>query len=426
MADDLSKRLAGLTPEQRELLLRRLRKEGLAVPGEAPPSSSSSSVAAPDASGLPLLTLDSGPEPEPSDRPIDFSLFFFSDGGAKSPAESYDLLLESARFADRHGFAAVWTPERHFQDFGGLYPNPSILGAALAAVTERLGIRAGSVVLPLHDPRRIAAEWAVVDRLSSGRTGLSFASGWHPTDFALRPEAYGDRRERMFQGIEKVRRLWRGEGRLEPRPVQPELPVWVTCSTNAATWTRAGEIGAHVLTIIQPLPALAEKIARYRSARAEHGFDPESGRVTVMVHAFVGDDEEAVRQKVRAPMTSYLKTYFDQYGFLAPGAGGAGIQGVRESDVDTLLALAFDSYFSSLSLLGRPGKGTRLIDRLRAIGVDEAACLIDFGVDAPSILEALPALARLRSQSSRPAGAATPPWPSGGGSSGPSPGSPGS
>lgn len=388
MADDLSKRLAGLTPEQRELLLRRLRKEGLAVPGETPHPAA-------DPSGLPLFTLDPGPEPEPSDRPIDFSLFFFSDGGAKSPAESYDLLLESARFADRHGFAAVWTPERHFQDFGGLYPNPSILGAALAAVTGRLGIRAGSVVLPLHDPRRIAEEWAVVDRLSNGRIGLSFASGWHPTDFALRPEAYGDRRERMFQGIEEVRRLWRGEGRLEPRPVQAELPVWVTCSTNVATWTRAGEIGAHVLTIIQPLPALAERIARYRSARAEHGLDPESGRVTVMVHAFVGDDEEAVREKVRAPMTSYLKTYFDQYGFLA---GGAGIQGIRESDVDTLLALAFDSYFSSLSLLGRPDKGARLIDRLRAIGADEAACLIDFGVDAPSILEALPALARLRSR----------------------------
>jgi alkanesulfonate monooxygenase SsuD/methylene tetrahydromethanopterin reductase-like flavin-dependent oxidoreductase (luciferase family) len=112
-----------------------------------------------------------------------------------------------------------------------------------------------------------------------------------------------------------------------------------------------------------------------------------------MVHAFVGDDEEAVREKVRAPMTSYLRTYFDQYGFLA---GGAGIQGVRESDVDTLLSIAFESYFSSLSLLGHPDKGARLIDRLRAIGVDEAACLIDFGVDAASILDALPALERLR------------------------------
>lgn len=362
---DLEKRLAGLTPEQRELLLRRLKKEGLAVPGEEAPREATP------------FTFDPGPEPEPSDRPIRFSLFFFSDGGAKSPAESYELLLESARFADRAGFAAVWTPERHFQDFGGLYPNPSLLGAALAAVTERIGIRAGSVVLPLHDPERVAGEWAVVDRLSNGRAGLSFATGWHPTDFALRPEAYADRREIMFRGIETVRRLL-------------PVPVWVTCSTNAATWTRAGEIGANVLTIIQPLPTLTERITRYRQARSESGLDPEAGQVTVMVHAFVGENEEAVRAKVREPMTSYLKTYFDQHGSQAEG-----------TDVDALLAAAFESYFSSLSLLGHPDKGARLIDRLRAAGADEAACLIDFGLDAPSILEALPALDRLRARCER-------------------------
>jgi alkanesulfonate monooxygenase SsuD/methylene tetrahydromethanopterin reductase-like flavin-dependent oxidoreductase (luciferase family) len=371
VADDLSRRLAGLTPEQRELLLRRLRKEGLEVPGEK------KSPAEPSAAA-PLFALDPGPEPDlsdrSSDRPIDFSLFFFS--GLSS---GYDLLLESARFADRHGFAAVWTPERHFQGFGGLYPNPAVLGAALAAATGRIGIRAGSVVLPLHEPRRVAEEWAVVDRLSRGRVGLSFAPGWHPTDFALRPESYAGRRELMFDGIETVRRLWRGE-----------LPVWLTCSTNPATWSRAAEIGANVLTIIQPLPTLAERIARYRAAAPD-------GRVTVMVHAFVGDDEAAVREKVRGPMTAYLRTYFDQYGFLAGGGDNLrGLQSLRAADVDALMEIAFESYFSSLSLLGEPGKCARLIDRLRAIGVDEAAGLIDFGVDAPSILEALPALDRLR------------------------------
>jgi alkanesulfonate monooxygenase SsuD/methylene tetrahydromethanopterin reductase-like flavin-dependent oxidoreductase (luciferase family) len=371
MADDLARRLAGLTPEQRELLLRRLKKEGLRQPGE------------PREPVLPVPSVLSVPSLTPSDRPIRFSLFFFSGGASKTPAESYDLLIESARFADRQGFAAVWTPERHFQEFGGLYPNPAVLGAALAAATEQLGIRAGSVVLPLHEPSRVAEEWAMVDRLSDGRAGVSFASGWHPTDFALKPESYADRREAMFRGIETVRRLWRG--------VQPELPVWVTCSTNAATWTRAGEIGANVLTIVQPLPTLAERIARYRAARSERGHDP--GQVTVMVHAFVGEDEEAARETVRAPMTAYLKTYFDQYGFLA-----GSLEGVRESDVDALLAMAFEVYFSSLSLLGRPDKCAHLIDQLRAIGVDEAACLVDFGVDARAILDALPALDRLRAR----------------------------
>ena len=125
--------------------------------------------------------------------------------------DRYRLLLDGAKFADAHGFAAVWTPERHFHEFGGLYPNPALTSAAVAVVTEHVEIRAGSVVLPLHNPIGVAEDWAVVDNLSNGRVGLSFASGWHANDFALAPENFERRRELMAEGIETVRALWRGE-----------------------------------------------------------------------------------------------------------------------------------------------------------------------------------------------------------------------
>ena len=70
---------------------------------------------------------------------------------------------------------------------------------------------AGSVVLPLHNPIRVAEEWSVVDNLSNGRVGLSFASGWHARDFVLQPENFKNRRELMANGIETVKALWRGE-----------------------------------------------------------------------------------------------------------------------------------------------------------------------------------------------------------------------
>src|SRR3954447_24579909 len=150
---------------------------------------------------------------------MDFSLFFFATSaadagtpvGTPGGGDGYDLLLASARFADANGFAAVWTPERHFHPFGGRYPNPAVIGAALAAVTERVGIRAGSIVGPLHHPARITEEWSVVNNLSAGRVGVSFASGWHSGDFALRPDNYTDRRNVMIDTMETVRRLWRGE-----------------------------------------------------------------------------------------------------------------------------------------------------------------------------------------------------------------------
>src|SRR5207253_3560653 len=128
-------------------------------------------------------------------KQLDFSLFYFSSDERSAGDDKYRLLMEGARFADRAGFTAVWTPERHFHAFGGLYPNPSVISAALAAITERIRIRAGSVVLPLHHPVRVAEEWSVVDNLSRGRVGLSFAAGWHADDFIFAPERYAARKQ---------------------------------------------------------------------------------------------------------------------------------------------------------------------------------------------------------------------------------------
>ncbi|WP_299486091.1 LLM class flavin-dependent oxidoreductase, partial [Acaryochloris sp. IP29b_bin.137] len=106
-----------------------------------------------------------------------FSLFYFDGDGLTSQDDPYKLLIESSKFADQNGFSAVWTPERHFHAFGGLYPNPAMTSAALAMVTEKIQLRAGSVVLPLHHPVRVAEDWAVVDQLSGGRVAIAFASG---------------------------------------------------------------------------------------------------------------------------------------------------------------------------------------------------------------------------------------------------------
>src|SRR6185436_6916569 len=69
---------------------------------------------------------------EVKERAMEFSLFYFASDEQKEASHKYKLLIEGAKFADRHGFAAVWTPERHFHSFGGLYPNPAVTSAAIA------------------------------------------------------------------------------------------------------------------------------------------------------------------------------------------------------------------------------------------------------------------------------------------------------
>ncbi len=263
--------------------------------------------------------------PDVSGRPLDFGLFYFSADARQDVQQRYRLLLEGARFADTHGFCAVWTPERHFHEFGGLYPNPAVTSAAVAAVTSRIRVRAGSVVLPLHHPIRVAEEWAMVDNLSNGRVELSFASGWHANDFALMPQNYESRREKMAEGIETVRRLWRGEAvpatngqgrpievRSYPAPVQAEPPMWITAAGSLDTFRLAGKLGTRMLTNLlgQTVEELAGKIAAYRQAWREAGHQGD-GHVTLMLHTFVGGDLDEVRQTVRAPLLAYLKSSTD-------------------------------------------------------------------------------------------------------------------
>jgi natural product biosynthesis luciferase-like monooxygenase protein len=121
---------------------------------------------------------------------VELSLFYFADDALRSTEHRYLLLLEGPQFADHHNFSAVWIPERYFDVFGGLYPNPAVTGAAVAALTTGVNIRAGSVVAPLHHILRLAEDWLVVDNLSGGRIGLSLAPGWSEGDFVLRPEAF--------------------------------------------------------------------------------------------------------------------------------------------------------------------------------------------------------------------------------------------
>ena len=194
-------------------------------------------------------------------QPIGFSLFFWNVAET-TPVDGspYNLVLRASQYADKHDFEAVWTPERHFGGFGGYYPNPSVISAAIAATTNKVAIRAGSCVLPLHHPVRVAEEWSVVDNLSGGRVGLSMAAGWNPNDFVLKPDGFANAKDLMFEGIEQVRSLWRGEAvtfegakgpqdvKSLPRPVQEELPIWVTAAGNPETFRKAGEIGANILT----------------------------------------------------------------------------------------------------------------------------------------------------------------------------------
>ena len=367
-----------------------------------------------------------------SAQKMDFSIYYWGNDDGIGP-KKYELLLEGAKFADTHGFCAVWTPERHFHAFGGPYPNPSVTGAAVAAVTRNIGVRAGSCVVPLHHPARIAEEWAVIDNLTNGRAGLAVASGWHPDDFVLRPENTPPaNRQALFDTTDQIRRLWRGEAvefptktgtfaaKTQPRPVSKELEIWVTTAGNPETWRDAGRIGAHVLTHLlgQSIDEVAGKITLYHDALREAGHDPANFKVTLMLHTYVARDREQARETARGPMKDYLRSaagLIKQYAWAFPAfKKPKGVTNPAEIDIRTLeaeeleaiLDFAFERYFEDSGLFGTVDDCLDRVEQLKRIGVNEVACLIDYGIASEKVMEGLYPLAEVLRRSNEGAGPA--------------------
>lgn len=357
-----------------------------------------------------------------SDRHMDFSLYFWGNDGGPGP-KKYQMLLDGARFADENGFRAIWTPERHFHAFGGPYPNPAVTGAAIAAVTNGIDVRSGSCVAPLHHPARIAEEWAIIDNLTDGRAGLGIAAGWQPNDFVLRPEnSPPNNKKAMFETIEILRKLWRGEEVefpladgtphaviTQPRPVSKELPIWVTIAGNPDTWREAGEIGANVLTHLlgQSVDEVEGKIRIYHDALRKAGHDPADFTVTLMLHTYIAETREKARDMARGPMKEYMGAaagLIKQFAWVFPAfKRPKGVSNAFELDlgvltpdeVDEILEHAFLRYFEDSGMFGTIEDAIARTEQLKRIGVDEIACLIDYGIAPEAVLEGLKPLAQV-------------------------------
>ncbi|KUL21275.1 non-ribosomal peptide synthetase [Streptomyces regalis] len=351
---------------------------------------------------------------EPTARTTDFSVYFFGDypQDASTPRHGqYELLMDVARFADRHGFHALWMPERHFHSFGGLFPNPAVLAAALSRETERIRLNAGSVVLPLHDPIRVAEEWSMVDNLSGGRVGIGVASGWSAKDFVFFPERFGRHKELMYEQLEEVRKFWRGDAmrraggdgeaevRLFPRPVQDAPPLYTAVVGNPASYELAARHDLGIVTnlMTQSVEQLRENIALYRRTRAQHGLDPDAGRVAVLLHTYLADDHDTARTEAYEPLSRYLRASLSVFSGVTNSLGHSiDLAELSEDDLDAVFRRAYGRYCDQRALIGTVDSVRPVVDAVTAAGANEIVALVDFGVAEDALRGGLPHLDALR------------------------------
>ncbi|HVC45224.1 MAG TPA: LLM class flavin-dependent oxidoreductase [Candidatus Binataceae bacterium] len=155
-------------------------------------------------------------------------------------ADLYAEILDQIVWAEDHGFDDVWLSEHHFIDDGYL---PSMLpaAAAIAARTKRIRIPLGVLLMPFHNPVRLAEDIAVVDVISRGRFELGVGVGYKVEEFEGFNVAFGERGGRTNEALQIIDRLLRGEtvtfkgkyfeinrARVTPDAVQqPRPPIWV-------------------------------------------------------------------------------------------------------------------------------------------------------------------------------------------------------
>ena len=162
----------------------------------------------------------------------------------------YPAALEMIRFGEEIGIGRVGLMEHHGSEDGYL-PASFVMGGAVAAITKRIRITLGAVLLPLHDPVKLAEQIAVLDLISDGRLEVVFGAGYVPSEFAMFKVSLHDRGKLLDQGIEIILRALAGErfeadGRpifVRPLPIQPPREILIGGGGVAASARRAARFG---------------------------------------------------------------------------------------------------------------------------------------------------------------------------------------
>ena len=240
-----------------------------------------------------------------------FSIFTTLPPCDRTPDQVLKDFREQVVLADQMGFHAVWIGEHHFQPFGGGdLPNPILIGADIAARTERIRIGQMANIAVWWHPIRLAEDLAILDNLTEGRVEAGFGRGirgyegpqFHPNAHPHKPE----NRELFTETIEIVRKAWTQEFfshegpnyrfpaedtrfshpmyppnpewqngdevirlRVTPKPFQkPHPPIW-QAADSTSSYEFAARRGHSVIGVARSFEGTREAWTRYREVASE-------------------------------------------------------------------------------------------------------------------------------------------------------------
>ena len=158
--------------------------------------------------------------------PVKFGYYILNTYVPELDGESPELYahwLEQIDAAENLGFDSLWITEHHFRNFGGMMPSPSVILAAAAQRTKKMRLGSAVSILPMHNPLRIAEEFAMVDLLSNGRLNFGAGRGMHPTEYAVFGYEWKNAQSRLPEALDIVIKAWSG-GEFEWKGAHYQFP----------------------------------------------------------------------------------------------------------------------------------------------------------------------------------------------------------
>jgi len=283
-----------------------------------------------------------------------------------------DEVLEQTVVAEELGFDAAWYAEHHFAEYG-VNPSPHVTLAAAAKMTRNIRLGVAVSVLPLHDPVRVAEDYAVVDILSGGRLLLGLGSGYLPFEFAGFKIPMEDKALRFNDALDVILKAWSGpfshqgpyyqypEITLNVQPIQkPFPPLWVAALRKEGV-KHIARMGYRIMGIAyvnsNSRSELADVIQTYKTAYREHGHgNADNLEIPVAFHVHVAESREEAEANAKEALNLYLRTR--KYG--------------KDIQYEDLVQ-------REQAIFGSPDEVIQQIKAYREIGITHFMALMNFG-----------------------------------------------
>lgn len=165
-------------------------------------------------------------------------------------SDRYRAGIELAEYVDQHGFDAV-TLEEHHSNSVGWSPTPLLNAGMILARTENITVTISALLLPLHDPIRVAEDVAVLDLVSTGRIMICTGLGYRPEEYAAMGKEWKRRGRILDEALDVLMKAWSGEPfehngelvQVTPMPFTRPHPLVFIGGSSPAAAKRAARLG---------------------------------------------------------------------------------------------------------------------------------------------------------------------------------------